>query len=1051
VKFEDSEIVDRNEYTVFEGEGRVKFKVAPEMGQRIEMKYIKLPEYKSEKEDYYQPFDDSNSYFEIEGSKNFTITLTQGKEPSLDQGTRLNFKGRVGSVDFAGSLTDEQLPIQPEGTTEELTDIDKISVEMSGNNFDLMIGDLEVSSGDTKFADYDKHLLGLDSSLFWNNNNITGLISREKGYHYQLEFKGSEGVQGPYIIEVEGEEYVVVIAGSERVYVNGERVKRGEGNDYIIDYQEPSITFTQNVPITEETRITLEFEYTGLGYKRTFFNPGTHFSTEDNRLNLDIAYIREVDSKDEDLIALSDEEKKILYKAGDDYKKAQRLKYNEDNEPVYEYVGEGKGDYIRNWDPIEQKYIYEYVGEGDGDYAQMKYQIPMPVDHHLMDIKLGLMPVEYINIDLELAGSFIDRNTYSPYDDGDNLGGAGSLEIISKIPFSDDTSLSFSLSGEGREYMFASLKGLEDVHLRDIWELEGDVEGYEISPSYYFLEGGSKFSSGDDLEVSSFYGFIRRDYSRFSSFWNEQSGRCYRLDSEYDGLFKNTFNIKVLKYNSSYIEVDDDVGEIDEIIEMGKDYFELETDFKKDLWIFSPGFDFAFNRVRVDLEKDGKFDKGELIRSYKPGLGIYPSRWLKLNFGFSNQKSFDMVRDKFLAYSFSRGYSGGLDISRNIWSVNIDFSSKRTFYRDITREDVYSDLGSIDFRISPERRLFFISGRYKVSSEVDYEREEIFEIAKDGNGDYRREEDPNNPGRYIYIYDPDDEEAIYIRILRPTGGSFMVMDVEGFLTGEINFWRFSEGENSGYSLLNSTFRASFSSNNRTDDPKRFRVLTFLNRLNKYTIRGSVRQSYSLKLFTVGCRISPDFGFERTSSLNRETIHTSQKKWQNIYSIKTFFNLSTAINLTTMFKLSSYHSRYSSSGLELIRKTDGKQYEFEVETVILPAPIIRFTIAGNGLFMKEVNDNLRTDAYRLSFEPRSRIHITEEGTLNLLYKLKYVQFTGNSGSYFFIINPPGYTNMWSVDYSYTINQYTTLTFLYSGEKEPDRDIKNEVRFDVSLYF
>ena len=52
--------------------------------------------------------------------------------------------------------------------------------------------------------------------------------------------------------------YVIVISGSERVYVNGVLLKRGENNDYTIDYNAGEIVFTSLFTITSEMRISIE-------------------------------------------------------------------------------------------------------------------------------------------------------------------------------------------------------------------------------------------------------------------------------------------------------------------------------------------------------------------------------------------------------------------------------------------------------------------------------------------------------------------------------------------------------------------------------------------------------------------------------------------------------------------------------------------------------------------------------------------------------------------------------------------------------------------------
>ena len=61
----------------------------------------------------------------------------------------------------------------------------------------------------------------------------------------EVTFTGQEGNQGPYKLRGNnGELYVLVISGSERVFVNGILLTRGENNDYIIDYNAGEVIFT---------------------------------------------------------------------------------------------------------------------------------------------------------------------------------------------------------------------------------------------------------------------------------------------------------------------------------------------------------------------------------------------------------------------------------------------------------------------------------------------------------------------------------------------------------------------------------------------------------------------------------------------------------------------------------------------------------------------------------------------------------------------------------------------------------------------------------------
>ena len=121
------------------------------------------------------------------------------------------------------------------------------------------------------FLNFNKKVQGLSSHFNWGNtkkNDLFFAASLVRGQYAKSTFTGQEGNQGPYKLRGNnGELYVLIISGSERVYVNGILKERGENKDYIIDYNAGEIIFNATFPMTSEMRIVMEYQYSDRNYK----------------------------------------------------------------------------------------------------------------------------------------------------------------------------------------------------------------------------------------------------------------------------------------------------------------------------------------------------------------------------------------------------------------------------------------------------------------------------------------------------------------------------------------------------------------------------------------------------------------------------------------------------------------------------------------------------------------------------------------------------------------------------------------------------------------
>lgn len=383
------------------------------------------------------------------------FTVGSNRDLSLNSGLRLQLAGKIASdIDIAASLTDESTPIQPEGTTQTLQEFDKVFVTIRGRDVGATLGDFNLDVAGTEFANLNRKLQGAKGDVTFRPGFGSGsamvAAAVPRGKYTTNQFTGLEGVQGPYrLVGRNNERNIIVIAGTEQVYIDGERQTRGETNDYVVDYSTGEVTFTTRRLITSASRIVVDFEYTDRQYSRSLLGGNVATGLFQNKATVSFSFFREADAQDDPIdLVLTDSARTILANAGDDSRKAaetgvthvdsngyyvrvdtlvggapvtfyryapSRLaQYN----VVFSFVGSGAGDYTK-------KGIGEFlwVGTGAGDYLPIRY-LPLPQEASLFDVGLSAEPVGDLKIAGEFAGSRFDANRFSTIDDNDNQGNA---------------------------------------------------------------------------------------------------------------------------------------------------------------------------------------------------------------------------------------------------------------------------------------------------------------------------------------------------------------------------------------------------------------------------------------------------------------------------------------------------------------------------------------------------------------------------------------------------------------------------------------------------
>ena len=397
---------------------------------------------------------------QVSGSKTVQVSSGNRREMTVDQNLRLNIVGRLTDEIFVRAfLSDDNLPVVPEGNTEELKDIDKVLVEMTAPHWKATLGDFVATRGGSRFGDYRRKLQGFSIQATPGRAQVEALAGSPRGRYRTLQIRGQETNQGPYYLGSGSTgENLFIVAGSERVTLDGELLTRGQDRDYVIDYVRGTVTFTYRRLITAESSIVVEFEEGEGAYGRTVVGAGAGTRFQTPLLGVDGSFnarvIREKDDPGRLRSGdLDENDQAVLAAAGDDplLAVAPGVVLRAAGEGLYDaalagtdtiyvhnpdggqydvsffYAGAGLGDYALESLTETGTKVYVHRGEGQGSYAVGR-PLALPEQHSVATLSLALGDSSGDGLSAEWNLSDRDLNQLSDQDDGDNQGSAGRVE-----------------------------------------------------------------------------------------------------------------------------------------------------------------------------------------------------------------------------------------------------------------------------------------------------------------------------------------------------------------------------------------------------------------------------------------------------------------------------------------------------------------------------------------------------------------------------------------------------------------------------------------------
>ncbi len=410
-----------------------------------------LYSYPTDNKKQFKPFDGLNT----SGSLSRGVTVGNNQDAVVTSSLDLQISGQLAEgITLRASITDSNIPIQENGYTQQLNEFDRVFIELLAKNWGIQAGDVILETSNTYFANFSKKVSGIrvnaDLKHPNSNTNIFGSGAIVRGKFTNYAFFGQESNQGPYQLNgPNGEQFIIILSGSETVYVNGIPLKRGENNDYIIDYNTAEVTFMPTFPIDANMRISVDFQYSDQNYNRFITHDGTSY-TSDN-LTITGMYYLESDAKNQPVQQdLTDDQKQILADAGNDkskmivpsavedtysenkilYRKViqgsvEYFEYSiDENETLYNVrfteIGNNLGSYVLQ-ETIAIGKIYEYVGENLGTHIPA-IQLVAPNKLQVAVVNTTYTPTDKTQIHGEFAISEYDQNLFSDIDNDTNDG-----------------------------------------------------------------------------------------------------------------------------------------------------------------------------------------------------------------------------------------------------------------------------------------------------------------------------------------------------------------------------------------------------------------------------------------------------------------------------------------------------------------------------------------------------------------------------------------------------------------------------------------------------
>ncbi len=1033
-----------------------------------------------EKEYYFEQPSTQTDFFGGEsirksGSISRGVNFGNSQDLSVNSTLNLQLSGKVAdNMEILATVTDDNLPIQPDGNTNQLQEFDQVFIQLFGDQYKIIAGDFWLKKPKGHFMNYNKRAQGLYGQYQWKNDRgdqwkIQGAGALSKGKFARNTIQGIEGNQGPYRLRGnENEPFIIVLSGTEKVYLDGKLMKRGQEFDYVINYNTSEITFTPRHQITKDVRIVVEFQYTDQNYARSLFQAKTEYEGE--KLNFWLNMYSEQDAKNQTIQQdLSQQERQLLTSIGDSLELARSSSIDSigfvDNQVTYKLVDSAGYDSILVYsvDPDSAVYraTFTQVGQGNGNYVFDRFTATGRVYKWIPPVggvpqgsfepsRLIVTPKKrsmitagasyQLNNQWKLQSEWVstnnDRNTFSSLDSDDDRSFGNFTTLAGKFRPGNGKQDKWEIGTEaGLEYRsenFVYIERYRGVEFDRDWNIRGrDYRGYQALGN---ITGGLKHDDFGQVQLEGQNLTVGNDYqgnrARFTGDWNQNG-----FQADWDGSFLKARSDNENTYLRHIADVSQKLGPI----KIGfKDDHELNRFVASDSLLRQSSYQWYDWQVYIASADSAN----------NPFKVFYRERY-------------DWKSDSSQLQRAARGRSVGADYE---WlsTKNSNLSTMVSYRQleieneqiiDATPENTF--LGRVDHQLKLLKNALTINTFYEVGSGLERKKEFLYIQVNSGQGVYTWN-DYNGDG----IKDLNEfevaqytDQADYIRVFTPSDEYVTTYSNE---YNQSIFWRPERiwSNEKGFKRLMARFsnQTRFRVNQKTSDQTADTYNPVQRNISDTSL---ISYNSTIRNTLFFNRTNPIFGADYTVSetgsktLLANGFDARQVAFQKLgfrWNIKKKFTVKSAIETGEKISEADY--------------TTGRNYAINYNKIapeFIYQPNTKFRIALLSRYEEKNNDDKYGGEVAIVRELGARLKFNqaEKGSLQGEFKTVNIDYTGtgNNALAFEMLESlqAGVNYTWNLRYQRSLSNNLQISVQYNGRKSEENETIHAGGVEVRAFF